>query len=492
MKLEVFELNGNGHPHLVFSEKFPARLGSQAFLTHKLKPENVDLAIEALKQIRTLSQELKCEHTVAVATAAVRECDHEEFVERAKCEAGIEITVIPGIEEARLVYSGVRAHTELDEKPYLFNDIGGGSTELLVCNNTDIHFVESLRLGTVRLKEMFAAESKELVKLIDKYVERSLEPYIDDIRRFNPEAALSTGGTARTILEIMREMGFAVKERLRLPLVETKDLARMVDDIAQMSKKEIVKLKSVDENRRDIILPGAALLLALLKHTKLSQFMVSPNGLRDGALADFVFNKVDNTIYLHSQRQFRETGLEAIVEKYKMDRGHSEHVANLSVRLFDLFAELHKLAATARDLLKAAAILHDIGKFIDYSQHHKHALYILTNTHLPGYTDEERAVIAHTARYHRKSNPKASHLEYQALAGPVKETILKLSAILRIADSLDRSYSSSITKLDAQKKDEKHWLLSLQSNSETQLERWAFQRKKDTFEKVFNVSLDLV
>ncbi|MBN8222439.1 MAG: hypothetical protein J0L53_16070, partial [Spirochaetes bacterium] len=359
IKLEIFELNSEGHSHLVFSEKFQARLGSDVFLTRKLRPESVEIAVEALKQIRRITQELKCKQTVAIATAALRECESSDFIERAKRESGITVHVISGLEEARFVYNGVRAHTSLGDKNYFINDIGGGSTEILVASDQDIHFVESLRLGTVRLREMFASESKDLVKLIDRYVARSIEPYLGDIGKYRPEAGLCTGGTARTLLEVLREMGVSLKEELRLPSVDTRDFAEVVEQLSGMSKKELARIKSIDEGRRDIILPGAALLLSLLKQTKMTRFLVSPNGLRDGALADYVYNKVNKNIYLRSQTQFREAGLTAIVDKYKMDREHSQHVANLAVQLFDIFAELHRLPPETRDLLKAAAMLHD-------------------------------------------------------------------------------------------------------------------------------------
>jgi len=491
IKLEIFELADDGHSHLVFSEKFQARLGADVFLTRLLRQENIEIAIAALKQIHRITQELKCRETIAIATAALRECDSTDFIERAQREAHIRVQVISGIEEARFVYNGVRAHTSLGTDNYFINDIGGGSTEILVCNDQDIHFVESLRLGTVRLREMFASDARDLVKLIDRYVARSLEPYLGDINKFHPLAGLCTGGSARALLEILRESGVTLKEELRLPTVATKDFSDLVGQLAQMSKKDLAKIKSLDEGRRDIILPGAALLLSLLKHLKLNRFMVSPNGLRDGAIADYVYKKVNKNIYLRSQTKFREAGLTSIVDKYKMDREHSRHVAELSVQLFDIFAKLHKLDDDARDLLKAAAILHDIGKFIDYSQHHKHALYLLSNMNLPGYNNDERDIIAHTARYHRKSNPKVSHLEFQRLSERKREIILKLSVLLRLADSMDRGYSSSITNLSGEKIDASTWQLKFNATEDAQLEKWAFERKKEFFEKLYNTRLVL-
>ena len=175
-----------------------------------------------------------------------------------------------------------------------------------------------------------------------------------------------------------------------------------------------------------------------------------------------------------------------------MDREHSQHVGTLAVQLFDIFADLHRLPAETRDLLKAAAMLHDVGKFIDYSQHHKHALYLLSNMTLPGYNNDERDIIAHTARYHRKSGPKASHLEYERLASRKQEIILKLSVLLRLADSFDRSYSSSVSGLKAKKIDNATWQVSFDATADSQLEKWAFERKKDQFEKVFGIKLALV
>lgn len=259
-----------------------------------------------------------------------------------------------------------------------------------------------------------------------------------------------------------------------------------------MSGKEIAKIKSIDEGRRDIILSGAALLLSLLKHTKMSSFLVAPNGLRNGALADYVYNKVNKNIYLRSQAQFREAGLTTIVDKYKIDSEHSQHVAALSVQLFDIFSEVHRLPAETRDLLKAAAMLHDIGKFIDYSQHHKHALYLLSNMALPGL--HQRRTRHHCA--HRTLSPQIESESVpiwntQRLNPRKQEIILKLSVLLRIADSLDRSYSSSITGLRGKKTDQRNWQIGFDANSESLLEKWAFNRKKEFFEKVFNTTLTL-
>ncbi|HMY11751.1 MAG TPA: hypothetical protein PKC74_09000, partial [Turneriella sp.] len=135
IKLEIFEVAADGHSHLVFSEKFQARLGADVFLTRRLRAENTEIAIAALKQIRRITQEFKCRNTVAVATAALRECDSTDFIERVRREAQINVSIISGLEEARLVYSGVRAHTSLGQGNFLINDIGSGSTEILVCND---------------------------------------------------------------------------------------------------------------------------------------------------------------------------------------------------------------------------------------------------------------------------------------------------------------------------------------------------------------------
>lgn len=135
IKLEIFEVNNEGLSHLIFSERSFRRASARMFLTRKLRPENADIAVEALKQIRRITQEFKCKQTIAIATAALRECESSDFIERARREAQISVSIITGLEEARLVYNGVRAHTSLGQNNYLINDIGGGSTEVLVCND---------------------------------------------------------------------------------------------------------------------------------------------------------------------------------------------------------------------------------------------------------------------------------------------------------------------------------------------------------------------
>ncbi|HRP70682.1 MAG TPA: HD domain-containing protein, partial [Turneriella sp.] len=273
---------------------------------------------------------------------------------------------------------------------------------------------------------------------------------------------------------------------------ETKVLAETLERLAATTPKELTRFKSIDENRRDILLPGAALLLTLLKQAQINRFVVSPNGLRDGAVAEYIFNNLNKNVYVSSRTEFRETGLNAIIEKYKMDRAHSHRVAALAVQLFDAFQELHLLPTEARDLLVAAAMLHDIGKFIDYSQHHKHTLYILSNIKLHGYDDAEKQIIAHTARYHRKSSPKPAHLEYEALSNQKKAWILKLSAILRLADAFDRASANSIDTVSAQKINSQKWNLSLGGSNILALEEWALENKKEVFEKIFSIKLVIV
>jgi exopolyphosphatase/guanosine-5'-triphosphate,3'-diphosphate pyrophosphatase len=489
IKLEIFEIRNDGNAIILFEEKFPARLGHDVFITGKLNQANIENAIESLKQADRLIHQFNCRKTIALGTAAVRECDSSEFVAAAKKQARIAIRVISGIEEARLVYSGVKAHTDLKNGIYFLNDIGGGSTEISVCNDQTIYFTESLRLGTVRLHEMFAHENADIAPLVEKYTRKTLEAYLPEIKKQKIDFGLSTGGTARTILEILRQNGYPIFEHNHLPGFQTKDLRKLVDEMRKMAGKDLVKIKGLDIQRSDIIVPGAALLLSLLQECELEQNLVSPKGLRDGALADYIFRKVNKNIYYRNQTDYREQGLRFLLNKFLVEPRHAEQTARLALSFFDQLKNTHGLTDEYRDLLYAASLLHDCGKYIDYSQHHKHSMYLILNAKMPGFTESEKQIIAHTARYHRKSLPKASHIEFYALGVREQGVIIRMSALLRLADALDRGYMNAVKDVRIVNEGKEEIELKISGKTDLSLELWSVERKKQAFENTFRKKL---
>ncbi len=486
IKLEIFDIDPQGNAQLVYDEKVPARLGHDVFITRKLNKENIDTAIEGLKNLARIMKSFNVDRVFALGTAALREADSSDFVKRARKETGIKIRVISGLEEARLVHNAVLAHTPFNGRTFFLNDIGGGSTEISVSDGKML-FVESLRLGTVRLKELFqSAGEKDSWLMMERYVQKILTPFVPEIKKYKIDLGLSTGGTARNLVEIVRARGGNREEENGIPLLYTRDLKILVADMKKMSPKELLKLEGLDSARSDIILPGAILLLTMLQELGIEKSLVSSRGLRDGAISDYIYHKVNKQIYHERQNAYRRRGLEIISNKYNVDKTHAEHTAMLAMRLFEILKPVHQLSDKYEDLLYGAALLHDIGRMIDYSQHHKHSQYLIENSSILGFSEHERTLMALAARYHRKGMPKSSHPEFQRLPTTEQLLVSKLAAIVRIADSLDRSYSSSVKEIIVEDISSDKVNLLIRGKGDLYLELWSVEKKKEFFEKVFH------
>jgi exopolyphosphatase/guanosine-5'-triphosphate,3'-diphosphate pyrophosphatase len=173
-----------------------------------------------------------------------------------------------------------------------------------------------------------------------------------------------------------------------------------------------------------------------------------------------------------------------LARKCAWHKTHSEHVAKLCLDLFDELRPLHGLSALERELIEYGAMLHDIGWHIGRSAHHKHSMYLIVNGDLKNFSDDEVQIIANIARYHRKAAPKKSHEGYTALSAYARRVVDVGAALLRLADGLDRSHVSAVTKLSCRIRD-RRVKCTLAARSDAELEIWGARRKMDLFEQVF-------
>ncbi len=498
IKLEVHQIHSEGHAELLYSEKVAARLGHKVFITHCLAESSIKLAVSGILQFSKIIKNMNCSDVIALGTAALRESNSQPFLDRVKKECGITIRVISGVEEARLVYLGVLANISFGGRSFFLNDIGGGSTEISVSSSDKIYYMESLPLGTVRLKELFEfnqigrADSEWSRNIIKKYVNKIFKPFHREIKKYTFDMGLCTGGTARNLAEIIKlntPNNFC--EENGLPILETKALREFIEITKNKSIKELEKIKGIDKQRIDIIIPGAILLLCMCEVLKIKKSLVLTKGLRDGALADFIHKKVGCSTYNSRQDISKKMSLQKISDKYNLEKQHAQQCALLAVRLFDLLNDEHKLDAYYKDILFGGALLHDIGSYISYHNHHKHSEYLIMNSELLNFSSKEKHWISLIARYHKKGFPKDSHVNYQSLKPKEKDIILKLSALVRIADSLDRSYQSLIQDISLNKISQKKIYLGIKGSGDLSLELWSANRKKKYFEKVFKKSLEI-
>lgn len=487
-----------GKFNILGREKESVRLGSGSSDMKYLGEDAMNRGIEALKKFSALAESAGAP-VRAIATSAVREAQNQGmFIQRARIEAGIRIEVASGVEEARYIYLGILQSLPVFDKSILLVDIGGGSTEFLIAHQRNIAYDNSLKLGSIRLTQRFfkdgQTESKQ-VKACRQYIRGFMQHVIRESRKHSFDVAVGSSGTILNIASIINfKRGGNADIKLNNFTFTKDELEEVVADILEAKTlKQRYKIPGLDEDRADIITAGALIVEQIFKELKIKEMTVSEYALREGIIFDTI-----EKLYMNKPGSdenhldnLRYTSVMHIADNFRVEKEHSMHVTGLALRIFDLTKKLHKLSRIERECLEAAAILHEAGVFVAHSQHHRHSYYLIRNAEMLGFTENEKEIIANVARYHRKSHPKAKHTDYAKLSPEDQQSISKLAAILRVADGLDKSHTSSITKIESRAENKSVTLIiEGKDGSNLELEIWGAESKKHLFEEVFAVKLE--
>ena len=464
--------------------RLPVRLGHDVFLTGRLADDAITAAVEALGQFRRQIDAHGIQHYRAVATSAVRDSyNGKELIERARA-AGIELETISGAEEARLAHIAVRRRIDLGSSRWVLADLGGGSVEVSVVDESGIHWTESHGMGSVRLLEELAVAGDEPGRF-----RRRLEEYTATLRlpvgkHPHFEGFIATGGNIEALARLIN----ATPDSRGVSTIEVSRLRSTIEALARLSYRQRVDQLGLREDRADVILPAAMVYERLAEVAGMSTILVPNVGIKDGLLFDLVEDLVPDQRGRNRQDDIAWTGATALGRRYDFDSAHGQHVARLALSLFDQLNDLHELESDDRRLLLAAAILHDVGTFIGYRRHHRHSWYIISSSELPGFSPSDVHVIANIARYHRKSAPASHHVEFMRLNEREQEQVRRLAALLRLADALDREHRQNVRAVRARVTDSQ-LQLELEGDGDLLLERWALQQKAGMFEKVYELDV---
>jgi len=445
--------DGDGGPRfeILEREKEMVRLGSSAGDMRELADDAIDRAVEALDRFRQVA-EVHDAPITAVATSAVREAENRDvLIDRAWDEARVLVTVISGVEEARLIHLGVLQAVPVFDRRLLLCDIGGGSTELLVGLRGEVLASRSLKLGAIRLTRRFFDGRHTHPGAVDacrRHVRSTLAPFAREVRRLEAEVAVGSSGTIATLAEMaaIRATGTRPRSVSNLTLT-AEQLDTLVAEIVDAPTAEArADLAGLDASRADIILAGAIILEQVLRELGLDELVVSDYALREGVLLDTWRRRHGGS--LHHLSDLRRQSVLNLAELMDEDPPHSVQVARLALELFDATEEQHGLGDDAREILEAAALLCNVGMFLSHAQHHKHSYYVIRGTdRLTGFNDDEVERIALVARYHRKSDPRPKHPEYAALGDDARREVCVLAGLLREAIGLDRNHAARVASL---------------------------------------------
>ncbi|MFY0528661.1 HD domain-containing protein [Archangium gephyra] len=477
VRLELARPDAEGSLETLHQERDPIRPGEGVFTSGEMPEETADRLLSTLRRYAALCRRHKA-RVRAVATSAMRDAkNREEIVQRVRDEAGLNLEVVSGKEEARLICLGV-LHRKPPHARSLLVDIGGGSTEVVLATGERPDDLWSLALGSVRLTEMFDAAGKvtpKQLRLMRSYVEEHLRKSIPERLPNLPRVALGSSGTINAVV------GYAASEGTGH--ASMRQLTHAVETLAEMTPER--RRKRFDPRRADIIVAGATVLERVARHLGVETVTGVNRGLRDGLLVDLLYRQ-DTTREDHSLAD----AAVSMGRRLHFDEKHARQVASLALTLFDELAALHQLPLSCRPYLETAALLHDVGNAVSYERHHKHTYYLIHNGDIPGLADRERELVARVARYHQRSPPELHHSGMEGLSTTEARLVRKLATLLRVANALDSSHHQPVKELRAVNGRDAV-SLHFKSRQPVDLELWTVERETALFRRVFGKRLTL-
>ncbi len=487
------------YPNGVFEEvdriKEMVRLGEAGLVTHRLTEAAMDRGVGALGRIRLLADGWGVLEYMAYATSAVREAENGgDFIERVQAETGIHIRPISGEKEAALIYKGVRRAVDLPV-PALLVDIGGGSTEFIVADSREVYYAVSMKLGSARMTEQFVwgdPVASASFKALRRHYREGLRPVFEAARVRDVGEVVGSSGTMESLAQVwLNEHGVDTDRTIFQETFDARELRRVTKRIMRSKRTERLALSGIDERRVDQIVAGAMLVDVVLKDLGIATLRISPHALREGMVVHFIDLNNRRLNRMAPYASVRRRSVYELGFRFRWDFEHVRQVTALALQLFDALAPLHKLGETARELLEYASLLHDIGYHVSHRSHHKHGLYLIQQSNLLGFQPEEIQIIANVARYHRRSVPKKTHVDYMVLSKAQKALVCKLASLLRLAEGLDRSHFQNVTALRC-RIERKGVHVSIRTRNDPQLEVWSARHAAELFEQTFGRRLFVI
>ncbi len=494
-RIGVVDLGSNSFRMVVFSsgdgwwkrtdEIYEAvRIGEGAEQTGELGAEPMRRALTTIELFAHFADATRLDEVHTVATSAIRSAGNREaFLERARqC---LDVRVLSDEEEARYGYLAAINSTSLCDGAVL--DLGGGSLQLVRVAERRADELRSWPLGAVRMTERFLPgdepATKKQLKALRAHVAAELEaaPWLADSDRL-----VAIGGT-------VRNLAVAAQIEAELPsfgvqgfVLDRAAVDALVDRLAEMPVADRAKVPGIKTARGDLILAGAVTVQTVMREGGLDVLEVTEAGLREGVF--FERHLAPSGMF----PDVRGASVRNLALQYSGDDlPHVEHVAELALGMFDdlVRAGAHPGKRRERELLWAAAMLHDIGVAVDYDDHHKHSRYLILNAGLPGYSQREIALIAQMARYHRKGTPGLDDMEPLAAKGDAG-LVARCATLLRLAEQLERSRDQLVRAAHVHVANGSVEL-ELEGDGDVSLARWAAQRQRELFERTFDRSLDV-
>lgn len=465
------------------------RLGEGVFRDGDLDPQAMAQTLKVLRRFHRAVQSYAVERTRVVGTSALRDCSNARiFAEWVKTATGWNLEIITGLEEGRLIHLGVIANLRLLPSKLLLVDLGGGSCELTLSEKGHIKELVSLPLGAVRLTQEFVKHdppNKADLKRLNEYIVQEVANVSQKIIRADVRTVIATSGTAAALagaassLRLSRTSG-----SISQPVAE-----KLAKRLARLTARQREAIKGINSKRAQIIVAGATVYSHVMHACGLKGFRYSPLGLRDGILAQMAAEYDRHT---RSHRQLESERKDVLLNtcrRYRVDLENAEQVRKLALSIFDQTKRIHGLGKECREWIDAAAMLYEVGVYINPVGLHRHAYYVISRSELYGFTPLQRKIIATVARFQGNSKPQLRDRLIKLLPAQIRSDAIKATAILRVARALNQGRRSTVQSVKVTTHDGDVTFTVHAGRGGADLELWAAEKERVYFRAVFGREL---
>jgi exopolyphosphatase/guanosine-5'-triphosphate,3'-diphosphate pyrophosphatase len=491
VRLKVARLQG-GRLRSLHEDREVTRLGEGVFSSGFLTPDSMAETVKVLRRFHRTIQQLVPDTVRVVATSALRDARNSQaFLEWVRSATGWRVEIVSGLEEARLIHLGLVSDPRIDRAPTLMIDLGGGSCELTVSLAGHIRDAVSLPLGAVRLTNEFLRHDparKGELKRLRGFVTREVNRVADRIAKAKLRNVIATSGTAAALTAVASHIHRGrSQQRNNVSRVE---MSRIAKRLARLPIAERRKIEGIGPRRAEIIVAGAAVYQELIERLRLKGFRYSPLGLRDGILSQMAAD-YDRTT--RSGRQIQSERWESIlnaVQHYHVDRKHANDVRDSAMTLFTSLRSVHRLPPEYREWLSAAAMLYEVGDYVNRNGRHRHSYYVISNSEILGYTPQQRRIVAAIARYLGKSRPSVEEAPMKVVEADDRQDVQKAIVLLRLARALNLGRSRAVERVRISVRSaEVRLTLVPRRRMGVDLELWAIEKDCAYFREVFGREL---
>ncbi|MEM7476307.1 MAG: Ppx/GppA phosphatase family protein [Planctomycetota bacterium] len=493
IRMAIAEIDADGGVHLLESLSQPVTIGKDTFTNRRIRKSSIEQCVRVLKSYRHLLAQYgidQPDRIRVVATSAVREASNRlAFIDRVFIGTGLEVEPLDEAEVNRITYMGIQPQLQADAKltasQSVVVEVGGGATEVLVVQSGNVLSSHTYRLGSLRLLEMLdkynAPKSKKRV-VLESQILRVVAQIREHISNESQLEMVALGGDVRFAANSLLE-NWDASQVAHLPVDDLNDFAR---EMLQISEEEIVRRYGISFQEAETVGPALLCYVLLARAFEQQNIAISNTNLRDGLLQDLAIRDVWTA-------NFRSQIIRSAVSlgrRYDFDEKHARHVATLCRNLFSDLQSEHKLEPRMELILYLAALLHEIGHYINSRSNHKHAMYLIRNSEFFGVSRKDRLLVSLVARYHRRSSPQPQHDGYSNLDRTDRVAVSKLAAILRIAIALDESRSQRITEIQSRVEGQKLVIVA-QSVEDISLEQLALRQNGNLFEETYGIPVQI-